>query len=121
MGLRSRAGSAFKDYGSSEQTQHYLSRLTTNSVGSPCFSEPGSGSGAFLLQTRAVRGGSGWIFDGGKRWISNSLEAGLFVVFASAGPSKGHGGITAFVVGRESPGPKIGKKQDKLGSRASFA
>lgn len=110
---------AFKDYGSSEQKQHYLSRLATDTVGSFCLSEPGSGSDAFALQARAVRDGSDWILDGSKCWISNSLEAGLFVVFANADPSKGHRGITAFIVERDNPGLKIGKKEDKLGIRAS--
>lgn len=110
---------AFNRYGSAEQKEKYLPRLATDTVCSFCLSEPNSGSDAFALKTRAVKDGSDWVIDGGKSWISNSLEAGLFVVFANADPSKGHRGITAFVVERDNPGLTIGKKEDKLGIRAS--
>lgn len=110
---------AFNRYGSQAQKEQYLPRLASDTVASFCLSEPNSGSDAFALKSRAVRDGDDWVIDGGKCWISNSIEAGLFVVFANADPSKGHRGITAFVVERENPGLKIGKKEDKLGIRAS--
>lgn len=88
-------------------------------MGSFCLSEPGSGSDAFALKTRAVQDGDDWVLSGGKSWISNSKEAGLFVVFANANPAKAHRGITAFVVEKDNPGLSIGKKEDKLGIRAS--
>jgi len=110
---------AFREYGSEEQRQQYLTRLATDTVASFCLSETGSGSDAFALQTRAVRDGSDWVLEGSKCWISNALEAGIFVVFANVDPSKGHRGITAFIVERGNPGLKIGKKEDKLGIRAS--
>eukprot|EP00930_Biecheleria_cincta_P060214 TRINITY_DN45904_c0_g1_i1.p1 TRINITY_DN45904_c0_g1~~TRINITY_DN45904_c0_g1_i1.p1 ORF type:complete len:471 (+),score=103.71 TRINITY_DN45904_c0_g1_i1:78-1415(+) len=110
---------AFNRYGSQEQKEKYLPRLATDTVASFCLSEANSGSDAFALKTRAVKDGDDWVINGGKCWISNSIEAGLFVVFANADPSKGHRGITAFVVERENPGLKIGKKEDKLGIRAS--
>lgn len=110
---------SFNKYGTTEQKETYLSRLATDTVGSFCLSEPGSGSDAFALKTRATRDGSDWIINGGKCWISNSIEAGLFVVFANADPTLGHKGITAYVVERENPGLTIGKKEDKLGIRAS--
>lgn len=110
---------AFKDYGSREQRDRYLPRLATDTVGSFCLSEPGSGSDAFALQTRATRDGGDWVIEGSKCWISNALEAGVFVVFANADPQKGHRGITAFIVDKGNPGLHIGKKEDKLGIRAS--
>lgn len=110
---------AFKRYGSQELQQQYLPRLAADTVGSFCLSEPNSGSDAFALKTKAVRDGSDWVLDGGKCWISNSMEAGVFVVFANADPSKGHRGITAFVVDVDNKGLQIGKKEDKLGIRAS--
>lgn len=110
---------AFNRYGSQQQKEQYLPRLATDTVASFCLSEPGSGSDAFALKTRAVKDGDDWILEGGKSWISNSIEAGVFVVFANADPAKGHRGITAFIVERENSGLKIGKKEDKLGIRAS--
>merc|ERR1719272_1240321 len=110
---------AFNRYGSKEQGELYLPRLATDTVGSFCLSESGSGSDAFALKTLARRDGDDWIIDGSKCWISNSVEAGLFVVFANADPSKAHRGITAFIVERDNPGLRIGKKEDKLGIRAS--
>lgn len=110
---------AFRDYGTTEQAAQYLPRMATDTVASFCLSEPGSGSDAFALKTQARKSGDDWILDGSKCWISNAVEAGLFVVFANVDPSKGHKGITAFVVERENPGIKIGKKEDKLGIRAS--
>lgn len=110
---------AFNIYGTVAQKERYLSRLATDTVCSFCLSEPGSGSDAFALKTRATRDGDDWIIEGSKCWISNSIEAGLFLVFANADPSKGYKGITAFIVERDNPGLKIGKKENKLGIRAS--
>lgn len=110
---------AFNRYATKEQQENYLSRLATNTVGAFCLSEPVSGSDAFAMKTRAVQDGSDFVIDGSKCWISNSLEAGLFVVFANANPEKGYKGITAFVVEKDNPGLKIGKKEVKLGIRAS--
>jgi len=110
---------AFNTYGTAEQKEKYLTRLATDTVASFCLSESGSGSDAFALQTRAVRDGSDWVLDGSKCWISNALEAGVFVVFANANREKGYKGITAFIVEKDNPGLQIGKKEDKLGIRAS--
>jgi len=110
---------AFRDYGTKEQAAKYLPRLSTDTIGSFCLSEAGSGSDAFALETVARKDGDHWILDGSKCWISNSVEAGIFVVFANADKSKGHKGITAFIVERDNPGLKIGKKENKLGIRAS--
>jgi len=110
---------SFKTYGNQEQKEEYLKRLSTDTVGSFALSETSSGSDAFALKSRAVKDGSDWILDGSKCWISNSMEAGLFVVFANAAPEKGYRGITAFLVEKDNPGLTIGKKEDKLGIRAS--
>jgi len=106
-------------YANAEQKEQWLTRLATDTVGSFCLSEPGAGSDAFALKTRATRDGDDWILEGNKCWISNSKEAGIFVVFANAAPEKGHRGITTFVVEKDNPGMTIGKKEDKLGIRAS--
>src|SRR5205814_650777 len=79
----------------------------------------GSGSDAFSLATRATERGDTWVISGRKLWISNALEAGLFIVFATVDPAAGYHGITAFVVERNTPGLTVGKKEDKLGIRAS--
>jgi len=110
---------AFRDYGTKEQAEKYLPRLATDTVCSFCLSEPESGSDAFALKTKATKDGDGWILEGSKSWISNAMEAGLFVVFANAAPEKGHKGITAFIVEASNPGIRLGKKEDKLGIRAS--
>jgi len=110
---------AFRNYGSQEQQEKYLTRLATDTVCSFALSEAGSGSDAFALQTRAKRDGDDWVIDGSKCWISNAMEAGVFVVFANAAPERGHKGITAFIIEKDNPGLKIGKKEDKLGIRAS--
>merc|ERR1719221_1674910 len=94
---------AFNRYATKEQKENYLPRLATNTVGSFCLSEPVSGSDAFALKTRAVPDGSDYVIDGNKCWISNSIEAGLFVIFANANPEKGYKGITAFLVEKENP------------------
>eukprot|EP00927_Polykrikos_kofoidii_P061248 TRINITY_DN56106_c0_g1_i1.p1 TRINITY_DN56106_c0_g1~~TRINITY_DN56106_c0_g1_i1.p1 ORF type:complete len:455 (-),score=92.07 TRINITY_DN56106_c0_g1_i1:258-1622(-) len=110
---------AFREYGSATQRDVYLRRLCTDTVASFCLSETASGSDAFALKTKAVRDGDDWVIDGTKCWISNAVEAGVFVVFATIDPSKGHRGITAFIVERDNPGLIVGKKEDKLGIRAS--
>ena len=106
-------------YGSDFQKNRYLRRLTSGTVGAYALSEAGSGSDAFGLATRAVRQGDGWILDGRKLWITNGAEAEIFVVFATVDPSAGYKGITAFIVERDFPGFRVGKKEDKLGIRAS--
>ena len=108
-------------HGSADIKKRYLPRLATNTVGSFCLSEPVSGSDAFALATRATElpGGAGYRLNGGKMWITNSMEADFFIVFANADPSKGHRGITAFVVDKGTPGFSIAKKEKKLGIRAS--
>ena len=106
-------------YGSSALKAKYLPRLTSDTVGAYALSEPGSGSDAFGMSTRAEQRGDTWILTGRKMWITNGAEAGIFVVFANANPSAGYKGITAFVVEREFKGFSVGKKEDKLGIRAS--
>ncbi|XP_049849875.1 probable short/branched chain specific acyl-CoA dehydrogenase [Schistocerca gregaria] len=113
------AGTAIRQFGSKDLQAKYLPRLAQDTVGSFCLSEWGSGSDAFALKTTAVRDGEDYVLNGTKAWITNSAEAGLFVVFANADFSKGYKGITSFIVERNMPGLKIGKKEDKLGIRAS--
>jgi alkylation response protein AidB-like acyl-CoA dehydrogenase len=96
-----------------------LPRLATDTVGSYALSEAGSGSDAFALQCRAVVDGDDWRLTGRKLWITNGAEAGLYIVFANADPDAGYRGITAFIVERDTPGFAVGKKEDKLGIRAS--
>lgn len=102
-----------------EQKRRYFPRLTTGLLGAFALSEPGSGSDAFALATRAERKGDNWALTGRKFWITNGAEAGLFIIFANVDPSKGYKGITAFLVERGYPGLSIGKKENKLGIRAS--
>jgi butyryl-CoA dehydrogenase/short/branched chain acyl-CoA dehydrogenase len=102
-----------------EQKKRYLPRLTADTVGAYALSEAGSGSDAFALQTRAELKGSDYVLNGRKLWITNGKEAGLFVLFASVDPAAGYKGITAFIVEKEFPGFTVGKKEDKLGIRAS--
>ena len=106
-------------YGSDEQRRKYLARLTSDTVGAYALSEPGSGSDAFGLATRAERRGDRWVLTGRKMWITNGAEAQIYVVFANANPSAGYKGITAFIVERGFTGFAVGKKEDKLGIRAS--
>lgn len=106
-------------YGSDAQKSKYLSRLTSGTVGAYALSESGSGSDAFGLAARAEQKGSKWILNGHKLWITNGYEAGIFVIFANANPSAGYKGITAFIVERDFPGFSVGKKENKLGIRAS--
>jgi alkylation response protein AidB-like acyl-CoA dehydrogenase len=106
-------------WGNPEQHGRYFPRLTTDLLGAFALSEPGSGSDAFALATRAQRVGDAWELTGRKFWITNGAEAGAFIVFATADPSKGYKGITAFIVERDFPGFSVGKKENKLGIRAS--
>ncbi|MES1909652.1 MAG: hypothetical protein MHM6MM_002354 [Cercozoa sp. M6MM] len=106
-------------FGTDAQKENFLPKLAAEFAGSFCLTEATSGSDAFAMKTRAVKEGDDWILNGGKMWISNSSEAGLFIVFAQTDPSKGHKGITAFLVERENPGLTIAKKEDKMGIRAS--
>jgi butyryl-CoA dehydrogenase/short/branched chain acyl-CoA dehydrogenase len=102
-----------------EQKQEWLPRLAADMVGAYALSEAGSGSDAFALQTRAVRRGDSYVLNGQKLWITNAKEAGLFIVFATIDPAAGYKGITAFLVEKGAAGFSLGKKEDKLGIRAS--
>jgi alkylation response protein AidB-like acyl-CoA dehydrogenase len=106
-------------WGSEEQQNRYLPRMCTELLGAFALSEPASGSDAFALETRAEDKGSHWELTGRKFWITNGGEAGLFLVFANSDFSKGYKGITGFIVERDSPGFSVGKKENKLGIRAS--
>ena len=106
-------------YGSEDLKHRYLPALSSEIVGAYALSEAGSGSDAFALQTRARRDGNDWVLDGRKLWITNGGEAGLFIIFANTNPEAGYRGITAFLVERNSNGFSVGKKEDKLGIRAS--
>jgi alkylation response protein AidB-like acyl-CoA dehydrogenase len=106
-------------YGSDAQKSKYLPQLTSKTVGAYALSESGSGSDAFGLATRAEKRGDRWLLNGQKLWITNGAEAGIFVVFANVDPAAGYKGITAFIVERDFSGFKVGKKEDKLGIRAS--
>ena len=102
-----------------DQKARYLPALCESKIGAYALSEATSGSDAFALQTRAVKTGDDWALTGRKLWITNGSEADVFIVFANADPDKGYKGITAFIVDRESAGFSVGKKEDKLGIRAS--
>ena len=106
-------------WGTPEQKKQFLSRLATDTVGAYALSEAGSGSDAFALQMRAEKRGDSYLLNGQKLWITNAREAGLFIVFATLDPSAGYKGITAFLVDKRTPGFSVGKKEDKLGIRAS--
>ncbi len=106
-------------WATADQKQRYLPRLAGDTVGSYALSEAGSGSDAFALATRAVEDGDRFLLTGRKLWITNAGEAGLFLLFANANPAAGYRGITAFLIEREFPGFQVGKKEDKLGLRAS--
>jgi alkylation response protein AidB-like acyl-CoA dehydrogenase len=110
---------ALQCWGHEQLRQTYLPRLAKNAVGAYALSEAGAGSDAFALSTRATQRGDTWLLSGRKLWISNALEASLFLVFATIDAAAGYRGITAFVVERNWPGVAIGKKEDKLGIRAS--
>jgi butyryl-CoA dehydrogenase/short/branched chain acyl-CoA dehydrogenase len=102
-----------------DQKKKYLTRLATDTIGSYALSEASSGSDAFALQARAVKRGDDYVLNGQKLWITNAKEAGLFIVFATLDPTAGYKGITAFLVEKDTPGFTLGKKEDKLGIRAS--
>jgi alkylation response protein AidB-like acyl-CoA dehydrogenase len=102
-----------------EQKKRYLPRMVADLVGAYALSEAGSGSDAFALQTRAELKGSDYVLNGRKLWITNGKEAGLFILFATIDPAAGYKGITAFIVEKEFAGFTVGKKEDKLGIRAS--
>jgi alkylation response protein AidB-like acyl-CoA dehydrogenase len=102
-----------------EQKRRYLPRLAADTVGCYALSEAGAGSDAFALTTRAVDQGDCFLLNGRKLWITNAAESGVFLVFANANPEAGHRGITCFLVEGDSPGFQVGKKEDKLGIRAS--
>lgn len=106
-------------WASEAQKQKYLPRMCSEWVGSYALSEAGSGSDAFALATRAVKKDGRWVLNGRKLWITNANESSLFLVFANVDPSKGYKGITAFIVERSFPGFSVGKKENKLGIRAS--
>ena len=106
-------------YGSKELQRRFLPKLATNTVGSFCLSEPVSGSDAFALATKATETSNGFKISGSKMWITNSMEADFFIVFANLDPSKGYRGITAFIVEKDTKGFSIAKKEKKLGIRAS--
>lgn len=109
----------FRKYGTPEQKAEYLPRLARNMVGSFCLSEVASGSDAFAMETKAEKKGDYFVINGSKMWISNAEQAGVFLVFANAAPEKGYKGISTFIVPRETEGLSLGKKEDKLGIRAS--
>ena len=106
-------------WGSEDVKQRYLPALASKTVGAYALSESGSGSDAFALTTRGTAGDGGFTLNGRKLWITNAVEADLFIVFANVKPEAGYRGITAFLVERGAPGFTVGKKEDKLGIRAS--
>jgi alkylation response protein AidB-like acyl-CoA dehydrogenase len=106
-------------WGNKDQKKKYLGRTTRDTVASYALSEAGSGSDAFALRTRAIDRGDHYELTGNKLWITNGGEAGVFIVFATVDPDAGYRGITAFLVEREFEGFSVGKKEDKLGIRAS--
>ena len=110
---------ALMRWATEEQKKRYLPRLASDTVGAYALSEPDSGSDAFALSTRAVQDGEQYRLTGRKLWITNGEEAGLFIIYATINPGAGYRGITAFLVERDFPGLRVGKKEDKLGIRAS--
>jgi butyryl-CoA dehydrogenase/short/branched chain acyl-CoA dehydrogenase len=110
---------ALQRWGTEDQKARYFPRLASKWVGAYALSEAGSGSDAFALACRAADKGDHWELTGRKLWITNAAEADLFIVMANADPAKGYKGITSFLVERTFPGFQVGKKEDKLGIRAS--
>jgi butyryl-CoA dehydrogenase/short/branched chain acyl-CoA dehydrogenase len=110
---------AIARWATEEQKKKYFPRLCRDTLASYCLSEAGSGSDAFALQTRAADKGDHWSLTGRKLWITNAHEAGLYLLFATVDPALGYKGITAFLIERDFPGFAVGKKEDKLGIRAS--
>jgi short-chain 2-methylacyl-CoA dehydrogenase len=106
-------------WGNDEQKRRYLRKLAQDTVAAFALSESGSGSDAFAMATRATRHGDHFLVTGRKLWITNAAEAGVYFLFANANPDAGHRGITCFIVERNFPGFQVGKKEDKLGIRAS--
>lgn len=106
-------------WATAEQKQRFLPGLCRDTLASYALSEAGSGSDAFALQTRAAQDGDAYLLNGRKLWITNAAEAGLFLVFANVNPAAGYKGITAFLVEKGTPGFQVGRKEDKLGIRAS--
>ncbi len=106
-------------WGNEEQKKRYLPRMASEWVGAYALSEAGSGSDAFALATKAELKGSDYVLNGRKLWITNGKEAGMFIVLATLDPAAGYKGITAFLVEKDFPGFTVGKKEDKLGIRAS--
>ena len=110
---------AFLQWASRELKEQYFPKLAAGTIGAYALSEASSGSDAFALATRAVREGDDFVLTGRKQWITNANEADVFIVFATVDPAAGYRGITAFVLERGCPGFAVGKKEDKLGIRAS--
>jgi len=110
---------AIARWANEEQKRRYLPRLAADTVGAYALSEAKSGSDAFALETRAVRRDGGFVLNGQKLWITNAKEAGLFIVFATIDPAAGYKGVTAFLVEKGTAGFEVGRKEDKLGIRAS--
>ena len=110
---------ALKKWGNEEQKRRFLPRLVRDTLGAYALSEANSGSDAFALAARARQDGDHFILNGRKLWITNAMEAGLFILFANANPEAGYRGITAFLMEAGTPGFTVGKKEDKLGIRAS--
>jgi len=110
---------ALQRWGREAQRQALLPRLARDTIGAYALSESGAGSDAFALATKARPDGDGFVLDGRKLWTTNAAEAGLFIVFATVDPGLGHRGITAFLLERDTPGLTVGRKEDKLGIRAS--
>ncbi len=106
-------------WGTDEQKKRFLPRMARDTVGAYALSEPNAGSDAFALETRAREDGGDFVLDGRKLWITNAKEAGLFILFATVNRERGYKGITAFLVEAGTPGFSVGKKEDKLGIRAS--
>ncbi|HUP00817.1 MAG TPA: acyl-CoA dehydrogenase [Gemmatimonadota bacterium] len=106
-------------WGTPEQIARYAPRMATDTVGAYALSESSSGSDAFGLKTRAEEKNGGFLLNGSKLWITNGAEAGVYVLFATIDPGAGYRGITAFLIERDFPGFAVGKKEDKLGIRAS--
>src|ERR1700719_1080857 len=102
-----------------DQKKRYLPKMAADTVGAYALSEAGSGSDAFGLQTKAELKGNDYVLNGRKLWITNGKEAGVFILFATIDPTAGYKGITAFIIEKEFPGFTVGKKEDKLGIRAS--
>ncbi len=109
----------FKKWGNKEQQKKYFTKLAKDTIGCYCLTEANSGSDAFALKMKATKDGDNYVLDGKKIFITNAKEANIFVVFANINPELGYKGITAFIVDRDMPGFSVGKKEVKLGIRAS--